>query len=363
MFNVVRFPNMHCDAGGNKNGTCYTKDECEQRGGINDGGCAEGYGVCCTFTLHCGDKSSENNTYFESDGDEKGHCSVKICKNKPSIVQLRLDFETFTIAGPSITVTDTVQTASNNVVAVPGATATASNYQSQCLTDSFAVSNPGGHSPPVICGSNNDYHMYVDASEDCNDLTFTVKDNTNFINGRAWTVRVTQYDGGFENLAPPGCTQYFWDKEDTDGELYSYNWNGGNGRHLADQKQVICIRREENKNKICYSAADTGDISISGPMLGAGGCPTYAGGYNAAGSLQHADVLLIQSATDPANNAPLAYSNICGQNSRFAGVATICTTAKPFRITFHSDSFEEDAMEMAGTPGNQAGFHLTYYQS
>ena len=32
----------------------YFRDECEQRGGINDGGCAEGYGVCCTCKLVAG---------------------------------------------------------------------------------------------------------------------------------------------------------------------------------------------------------------------------------------------------------------------------------------------------------------------
>ena len=88
--------------------------------------------------------------------------------------------------------------------------------------------------------------MYVDASADCNALTFTLSDTSSIISGRSWTVRVTQYDSGFENLAPAGCTQYFWDKEDSDGVLTSYNYGGG--RHLADQKQVICIRREENKN-------------------------------------------------------------------------------------------------------------------
>ena len=106
-----------------------------------------------TVTARCGDVSSENNTYFESDGDEKGHCTVKICKAKASIVQLRLDFETFNILGPSSTVT--VQTVSNNVAPAAG---TPSNLATACLDDSFSVSNPGGQSPPVICGNNNDMH-------------------------------------------------------------------------------------------------------------------------------------------------------------------------------------------------------------
>ena len=31
-----------------QNGTCYTAQECSQRGGSNAGTCALGYGTCCT---------------------------------------------------------------------------------------------------------------------------------------------------------------------------------------------------------------------------------------------------------------------------------------------------------------------------
>ena len=46
-FSVVRFPNNVC-SGGSLNGTCYSAEECTSRGGVNDGSCAGGYGVCCT---------------------------------------------------------------------------------------------------------------------------------------------------------------------------------------------------------------------------------------------------------------------------------------------------------------------------
>jgi len=35
---------------------------------------------------------------------------------------------------------------------VPVSTAT------QCLTDTFTVTSPGGYAPPMICGSNKDQH-------------------------------------------------------------------------------------------------------------------------------------------------------------------------------------------------------------
>ena len=48
IFQVVKFPNVPCEvSGGNKNGTCYTSEECSDRGGVSDGSCADGYGVCC----------------------------------------------------------------------------------------------------------------------------------------------------------------------------------------------------------------------------------------------------------------------------------------------------------------------------
>lgn len=41
------FPNDACYGDGGKNGTCYTANECDARGGVTAGDCAGGYGVCC----------------------------------------------------------------------------------------------------------------------------------------------------------------------------------------------------------------------------------------------------------------------------------------------------------------------------
>ena len=42
----MRFPNSVC-AGDTFNGTCYSAEECSNRGGSSSGTCANGYGVCC----------------------------------------------------------------------------------------------------------------------------------------------------------------------------------------------------------------------------------------------------------------------------------------------------------------------------
>merc|ERR1711997_72702 len=374
MFNIVRFPNDHCDAGGSRNGTCYTKEECSNKGGTEDGSCASGYGVCCTFVVNCGVTISENNTYFESDGDEKSHCSIKVCKASEKIVQLRLDFITFNINGPATTLTSVGKTIVGSL-SQTSAEGQESTLQSRCLTDVFSISNPGGPSPPKICGYNADTHMYVDMGEDCIDLTFQLASND-----PTWNIRVTQYEMNYDNLAPFGCTQYFW-KEDSDsdgkGVISSYNWNGGNGYHLADQNQVICIRREEDKTKICYSTSDFTDINISGTQYEP---LSYCGGYKGTddGNAQR-DAIIIQS-LEKADGTPAGYSNLCGQcgiatgaaaDCNAAGVgaqlATLCSKAVPFVVRFTSDAWEVNAAGEDNAIGMAAlsnrGFKIHYEQA
>ena len=66
---------------------------------------------------------------------------------------------------------------------------------SQCLTDSFSVTNPGGGTNPVLCGTNTGEHMYVDASDACNELNFQLGTNPVGVTGlatRSWSIKATQ---------------------------------------------------------------------------------------------------------------------------------------------------------------------------
>merc|ERR1712001_729326 len=80
-FQIIKFPNDPCDVSSTKNGTCYTSEECSDKGGTSIGSCAEGYGVCCTFSV--------------------GKCTPQICPTTSNICQIRLELETFVITGPS----------------------------------------------------------------------------------------------------------------------------------------------------------------------------------------------------------------------------------------------------------------------
>ena len=77
---------------------------------------------------------------------------------------------------------------------------------------------------------------------------------------RSWQIKVTQYDCAFENLAPAGCTQYFFGP--TSQSVQTYNFAGG--QHLANQKQQICVRRERGQCKICWTTAADTDFVVSG---------------------------------------------------------------------------------------------------
>ena len=104
---------------------------------------------------------------------------------------------------------------------------------------------------------------------DCIDLTFQLS-GTGTLADPKWNIRITQYESGFDNLAPFGCTQYYYKRDsDSDGKgtITSYNYNSGGSMHLADQNQVICIRREDDQTRICYWTLLATDLAISGSIL------------------------------------------------------------------------------------------------
>ncbi len=78
-------------------------------------------------------------------------------------------------------------------------------------------------------------------------------------------IQVTQYSCQYTNLAPRGCTQYFFDS--TANNIQTFNYNNGNGHHLAQQDQAICIRRERGNCRICYYAVAQTDFQTAGILL------------------------------------------------------------------------------------------------
>lgn len=68
--------------------------------------------------------------------------------------QLRLDFNSFVIAGPSTLTVSTNLEAGGSIAAGGKAV----NQATECLTDTFSLTGPPGSAPPVICGTNSGEH-------------------------------------------------------------------------------------------------------------------------------------------------------------------------------------------------------------
>jgi len=377
IFNVIKFQNGICTANDGKNGTCYTDTECDELQGIPGGSCAEGYGVCCVFSLRCGQQSSENCTYFQSSGTEQGACNAKICA-KPGVCQLRLDFPKFAIGQPSVSTVSAFNTLQGTIL--PAAATTPVSTMGQCLTDTFTVTSPGSVTPPVICGTNDGQHMYVEASDACNILSFQLAG----IGKYAWEIKITQLDCFSNELAPTGCTQYHFGS--ISGTVQSFNYVGGT--HLANQNQLICIRRELNMCRICYATAMAMNVfDISGKASTAANSMALMGfnslccGYGMDGlaTLGYDCVIIpgaskktagVNTAGQP-TNGDLKISEFCGRQLgthlstvTLGARATVCSRVIPFQLRFLSDNFEVSDGAGGGEAAKDGdGFEVHYTQS
>ena len=140
---------------------------------------------------------------------------------------------------------------------------------------------------------------------------------------------------------------------------------------------MICVRREANMCKICWSPAAAGDFSLSlGTAAVTGATAMPAKGHNGApcgygtdgkGTMGYDHVIIPQ----PEDNASPAVagpdtSKFCGSTLAFATAAgmgdnkdpaTVCSKSVPFNIRFLSDNTEQ------GVDINSKGFRLAYVES
>lgn len=76
------------------------------------------------------------------------------------------------------------------------------------------------------------------------------------LQSRMWEMRIVQLD--FEQRAPTGCLQYF---EGNNGTLKSLNFLS-NGRFLANQDYLLCIRQERGMCGISYAPCSPDSFRI-----------------------------------------------------------------------------------------------------
>jgi len=327
VFNVIRFPNDACTTSANTNGVCYSASECRTRGGLSQGTCATGFGVCCAFIGRCGGSTSENNTYFASTGTDTSPCSFSVCKTTDDICQIRLNFDAFDIAQP-----DTKTLTSTNP-----------SGRTQCQKAQFTASSAGAASP-TICGNNQAMHMIVDASDSCNLLNFNWVNNASPNN---WNIHIMQIPCTAKWKPPEGCLQYF---TGSTGTIQSYNWAGG--VHLANQDYNNCIRTERGFCSMQYTQVGTNfDMSTTTATTSAVGDTCTDDYVIIAGG----DTALVNSATSKDRFCGSTLNSIAGQN---AGAAVL-TQRMPYMLGVFTNGAEVDAANAAEA---SKGFQIAYEQ-
>ncbi|TRY76323.1 hypothetical protein TCAL_15909 [Tigriopus californicus] len=376
IFQIIKFKHDPCPGDGTRQGICHSNAECVALGGKSSGSCANGYGVCCIVALTCGQTTSSNCSYLTQPTNPTGSnmvsvCQYTVCKCTPDVCRIRLDFTTFSIAGPQVGTTFDGAAPLN-----------IGNAIGECSTDSFAMTLSEGHSPSPICGFNTGQHMIYEPSDMCDEATFILGAAAAGVRARNWDIKITQYKCGDEAVAgPPGCLQYF----STDvGRISSYNFPtnsatiGAQTTHLSRQAYSICIRRNEGFCAICYVP------SIVPPAPTAADQASY--GLDKGAAAVHDldcrfDYLQIPNAEAfplPVAMPGTPLTNMIGKQlfcGRIFNVdvaaalpASVCSTTAPFRLGFSTGGGEFTNMatpeknELMGAPGGIVGFSLDYRQ-
>merc|ERR1712223_693311 len=365
LFNVVTFKNEECMANGANDlrGTCYTTEECQEKGGTASGGCAMGFGTCCLFAVdECGGTARENCPYIRNADftdvltgkPETTMCAFTVEKCSEDICSLRLDFINF------------------NILAGIGGSATAQDTTGACQ-DTFEVTLPNNEAAnviPIICGQNNDQHMFIEIGEDTSaNLRFEFADIAGM---RQFEIKVTQFEcGDVGTLAPPGgCLQYH---TGTTGQLTTFNWAPNDAQHLQNQNYDICIRQEAGFCCVDYSVCDQASaFSLSTPSVAT---DLATMGVGATGVACTGDHISIEGSSEICG-APVTFNKYCGDflSSRemvpsmaapdVAGTNNIiCDCSTPFvvGITTNAAAAGEDQMMAMDLPQSR-GLCLEYRQ-
>jgi len=346
IFNIVKFPNSVCetDSTATPSGTCFTAEECTDKGGVASRSCADGYGVCCIIQLACGGTTRENCTYLSQASTTTpptAGCTYEICPGDSTINRIRLDLTMFNIAGPFLP-------ASTNADHSSAASATGN-----CRTDSLSVTGTRGPYP-VICGVNTEQHMIVDTDgSTCVKATFSYGMGSS---ARQYSIHVTQFASSNEMGGPPGCLQFYTGNT---GSVSTFNWQGTTTRtssvHLQNHNYNVCIRKELGKCYVCWAPTETGTRNTNSGSFGLSVASTAIATDGQNGDSCTTDFVEFETGTtetNAQNSATTAGSSrFCG---RFFGStanpttdATVCTRSTPFALRVVTDGSEE----LTGTQG------------
>ncbi|XP_046638009.1 uncharacterized protein LOC124316235 isoform X2 [Daphnia pulicaria] len=373
-------------------GICVPGSVCSLFGGRPSSSCVLGK-VCCVNTIStCGGTVTLNNTYWQSPTtavSASSTCAITLRLDtkyveqlKKPICQIRLDFVSFTTAQPTAgTCVDTFQVSGTTTLA------------------------------PVICGDNAGQHMYLDVPSSA--LTSTdIQLMFNFgaaTTTRSWNIKIAMLPCGASYLAPTDCLQYF---TSATGKVKSFNWQdvaSTTTRQLNNQKYNICFRTElvsgSRATQMCVSictvtnggdafyittpaavvTAATTFLTVVTTTAGATSQSNVGTTVSSTGNPAFVvatclyDFLQIASGQDATTGVEA--DRFCGNQLNPArgadllnpGLATstqVCTSIRPFRMTFKTDGTEAaiaavtppTVPAVAGADAANTGFCLDYQE-
>ncbi|XP_017777973.1 PREDICTED: uncharacterized protein LOC108563729, partial [Nicrophorus vespilloides] len=330
---VVRFENSVCKGIDGAVGTCYTRRQCRDIGGVPSGLCAAHIGYCCVVQKNCGEVSSDNNTYFVNHNFPNtvtgpSACAYTIQRCSPDICQIRIDFLNLNLAQPD----------GNGV----------------CNVDVLNIVG-GATNVPQICGQNSGHHVYVDFNGQ-QDIRMLITTGAGSTEMRTWRFKVAQIGCDSPSRAPSGCLQYYTDAA---GTVSSFNYgttissglttNAKPGtRQLANTNYGICVAPKPGFCSITWSqGSDPYAFSVSEETIMQ---PGVLGTSNTGDMKCKTDFVIIP-------NSMMLGSNMSSVD-RYCGNAlpTVTTSSKPFVLTTVTDADEMN------DNGNR-GFSIEYSQS
>lgn len=355
LFSVVTFKNSPCkssssiSSGDFRNGTCFTKSECAEKGGSQAGSCASGFGVCCIFTIESsGGTISQNCTYIRNPNfpsaytaTSAGQVSYNVVKCSSDVCSLRLDFEQFTIRGTG----STIEAIATDMDAGVG------------CQDTFDITTTNGNSYPQICGQNSGQHVYVDMGNTNSDTASLNFAFTGTDNSRQWEIKVTQIPCTASWREPEGCFQYHTGYT---GVIKTFNFDDSADNHLGNHDYDICIRQEEGFCCVQYSVCDEpNSFTLSNAAIEAA----------MQDSLCTLDFVIIDGSAAECSqgsvNMVTTTSSYCmGRFNVQSGETTnipICDCTAPFRVGIRTDSVSDQGSVMENAAVSR-GICLEYRQ-
>ncbi|XP_058822003.1 uncharacterized protein LOC131683758 [Topomyia yanbarensis] len=270
-------------------------------------------------------------------------CSYTIRAINLRVCQLRLDFNSFNLAAPTI------------------------DPYPICSIDTLSIQNLDFN----LCGENSGQHVYVPFNPTLAEMTMAINFNLGTrLAGQAapyWNIRVQQLEcpigasfasklairtestglaKTFHNdlgvLAPTGCLQYH---TAVTGVIKSFNFNMG-GPYIGDMHYAICFRRLRTNTALklyadVFDLASNDDVGIDDSCFSR---------IETIGRSE--DYLYIPDGRAMPNGNTIRATRFCGQSIHQKSAET--SAPGPFVLQFNSDTI------YGANGARETGFHITY---